>query len=548
MSECIYKVLSFPVKLFIYMWKYVICVILYVIPLTNQDSGLLVSPQSPLAEFVIQKSEKFSPMEESEESVNICEPLTACVSGNMTSADTSQKSTCTHLTNNCLFFIKFHSDSGYQDAVAEIVKASFSEEEINIAYVSIREVTPESERKERPGKKLDIHKKITNMSLWLKTSTDIHICPENPYSLPPSKPADLNLVSVHTVAAKALKTSLSLSKSVEEASAIPGMLNDLSTMKAQIDEMRRQQEDLLASLSTLNALSDQLLRPSPTGMSTDLHQPPPHEETSNSKQPHPSVPRTESPLLTAESIGGNQASAPPPSVPRTEPPLPTAESTGGNKASAPPPSGPRTEPTVPTAESTGGNQASTPPPSSPSTSYSEAVKSISVVVGSGWQTQGRNKRVKPIAKQINMPSNHNNSNRSPDHRRFEKRCHIVIHNLHSSVTMDDIKTRVNLLTGADPLILHEVQCKIRNQVAFRVSCLFQHREVLVGENFGKSARVSFYHLRRDQVPRSPPCTLGPIPSQRSSPSPSPAGRPTPSTEEISSFISQGRLRTKSWSH
>ena len=523
MSECIYKVLSFPVKLFIYMWKYVICVILYVIPLTNQDSGLLVSPQSPLAEFVIQKSEKFSPMEEREESVNVCEPLTASVSGNMTSVDTSQKSTCTHLTNNCLFFIKFHSDSGYQDAVAEIVKASFSEEEINIAYVSIREVTPESERKERPGKKLDIHKKITNMSLWLKTSTDIHICPENPYSLPPSKPADLNLVSVHTVAAKALKTSLSLSKSVEEASAIPGMLNDLSTMKAQIDEMRRQQEDLLASLSTLNAISDQLILPSPTGMSTDPQQPPPHEETSNSKQPHPSVPRT-------------------------EPPLPTAVSTGGNQASAPPPSVPRTEPSLPTAESTGGNQASTPPPSSPSTSYSEAVKSNSDVVGSGWQTQGRNKRVKPIAKQINRPSNHNNSNRTPDHRRFEKRCHIVIHNLHSSVTLDDIKTRVNLLTGADPLILHEVQCKIRNQVAFRVSCLFQHREVLVGENFGKSARVSFYHLRRDQVPRSPPCTLGPIPSQRSSPSPSPAGRPTPSTEEISSFISQGRLRTKSWSH
>jgi len=87
-----------------------------------------------------------------------------------------------------------------------------------------------------------------------------------------------------------------------------------------------------------------------------------------------------------------------------------------------------------------------------------------------------------------------NRDANKDH---SKRCHIVIHNLHKKVKVDDISRVVNELTGSSPLILSQLICNIRDRVAFRVTCPFEHLHLLKGENFGFNVKVSRYHISRD---------------------------------------------------
>ena len=73
----------------------------------------------------------------------------------------------------------------------------------------------------------------------------------------------------------------------------------------------------------------------------------------------------------------------------------------------------------------------------------------------------------------------------------------MIHNLPHSVRLDDIKSVVNFLTGADPLIIQGLPCKWRGETAYRITCLYDHVEKLTGENFGTGVRVSWYDFKRD---------------------------------------------------
>ena len=481
MCVCLYKVLSLPVKIIISICKLVICVIFYIIVIANQIVGVSFSPRCLLAENIVQKSEKTSRVETGEPETNRC-PTTTGLTTEMAQSNTH--SNCVPLTNNCLFFIHYHSKSGTQDAIADIVKKFYNDEEINIAYVSIREVVPESERRERTSKSITNQKKVNDMFLWLDMDLNIHIIPDNPYALPPFKPDDLSLVSVHSVATKALESSQL--KSSEVTKLIPGLSDDLSAMKSQIDEMKNQHDYLLDSLKKLHILNNQLVS-NPDLLGTLKHPQPP----------------TTTPTTTSVSNF----------------PLSLGESTEGEQDN------------------------SNIPQSPPSTSYSEALKLDTLADNDGWQTvQSRKKRDKPI---FNQPINHQfKSDNNSNQRRFVKRCHVVIHNLHYSVTEADIRKRVIELTGSEPLLLHEVKCNARGQVAFRVTCLFEYLEKLAGENFGPSIKVSFYHLNRDRKKSDAPCVLGPLPSR--CPAVQPQGH-SPSADEISELINTNRDRSNSLS-
>ena len=383
------EVLSFPVKLITFIYKLIICAFLHVISSANQGNALSSSLDAHWLRASFKNCVKSSHV--LGRGGKQWFPLTNCGPATMPSNDTHTHQ-CYHLTNNCLYFIKFHSDSGIPESISAIAKSSFTVEEINIAYLTIRDSVPESDRHERCSKNLSPEKKITQMCEWLKTTMAIFVCPENPYSLPPAKPADLNLISVHNVAKKALVTSESLSKVAEDANAIPELRNDLSKMTSQIEEMRRQQEVLIDSLKNFRDLTNH----STAG--------PPPKSTPASPHYSPGVPSQDITLSSAETTEGQQPA---------------------------------------------GSVPSPPPPSIPS--YSEVLTSNIRENTDGWQLQTRRKRDKPN-RNNNNNSAHQSDNKDSSTQR-QKRCHVVIHNLHSSVTYDNIKERVIELTGSEPLIL-----------------------------------------------------------------------------------------------
>ena len=382
---------------------------------------------------------------------------------------TTSNEHCSHLTNNCLYFINFHLETGTQDAIVDTVMASFDDQAIEAAFVSLREVIPESEIKDRSVKKKQDRTRVTDMLLWFKAAKNIHVFPEDPYSLPSLMSANSNSELKQAVAAKTSVTSPSI-ETTKEA----GLSDDLTKMKNQLEEMKYLQKDILATFKNLRVMSDQLIQP-----------------------PRPSICQQNSgfPLTTASSSD-------------------VGDSDHKNDE-----------------EEEGEENSSTQ-------LYAEALKSYTKA--SKWQTAPvRKKKNKPHLNRVDTHQLTNNNTSAQ--RRYEKRCHVVIHNLHSSVTIEDIKNRVIMITGSDPLILQALPCKARGQVAYRVSCHFQHLEVLIGENFGPTVKVSFYNLKRDQ-PRPPsPSVLGPMPSRQDlNPSvPSPEINQSPATSQESiSLVSQ----------
>ena len=372
---------------------------------------------------------------------------------------TRTKGKCSHLTNNCLYFIKYHLETSSQDDIVNTVVASFNEEEIQTAYISIRELMPDTEIKDRSVKNLPPHMRAIEMFLWFKTAKNIHVFPDDPYCLPSLMSADSISDSMQAVAA--LDTSPTMKNPVEA-----GLTNDLSFMKTQLEEMKSLQKEMLDTFKNLNVVSDQLAQPPlPRGIS------PCHPPPIDHSRPRPS--------LTLQANGF---------------PLTPASSSDGGEPDHKNEEG----------EREGGEEDSSSHP------YAKALKSNMNVPA--WRIAGGKKKPKPHLNPVN--THHPSHNDMSAKRRYEKRCHVAIHNLHFSVTSDDIKNRVNMLTGSDPLILHELPCKVRGQVAFRVSCHFQYLNVLVGENFGTTVKVSFYNLKRDQ-PRPPsPSVLGPVPSHQ----------------------------------
>ena len=128
----------------------------------------------------------------------------------------------------------------------------------------------------------------------------------------------------------------------------------------------------------------------------------------------------------------------------------------------------------------------------------------------------------------------------------------MIHNLHHSVRLDDIKSIVNSLTGADPLIIQELPCKRRGKTAFRITCLYDHAEKLIGENFGTGIRVSRYDYKRDfpigrlreiprEIPREDEQRLPhTIPGRSDTPTAPPQGSSTPISATVEHRIRELR--------
>ena len=422
----------------------------------------------------------------------------------------TNKCKCVHLTNNCLYFIKFHSDSGLPDSIVDIVKSSFTVEEIKIAFTTIRDWLPESSRQERHAKHVSVDKQIQEISHRLKTTMDIHIFPEDPYKLPPAKPGDLNLNSVHNVALKAIK----------DAQAIPDLTNGLAEIKSQIDKLFNQQEFIIDNITKLKE-------------STELSESPPSDEVPDTLHHSPTAPQNASNTSEEE-------------VTQWEQPTPTAPSPSMAIPLHLAPTVPLGTSNTSDEEGTNGGQPTptSPSPSLPSppvgASYSQALQTDTQEEGIGeWQEVRRRRKDRPIR---NIDTTQINQRNFPARRRFEKRCHIVIHHLHSSVTLEAIEQRVKELTGSVPLIIHELPCYLDDQVAYRVSCLFQHLDVLKGENFGESVSVSFYDLRRDHrhpYP-SPPGTLTPLQSlQNTSPSTN-RDLASPTPHGIPNFLKRAR--------
>ena len=108
---------------------------------------------------------------------------------------------------------------------------------------------------------------------------------------------------------------------------------------------------------------------------------------------------------------------------------------------------------------------------------------------------------------------------------MRKRCHIVIHNLHHRVTLGEVSDRIQHLTGKPPLIAHQLYCARPRMTAFRVTCHYEHRDNLVGEQFGPHVKVSRYNYMRDRPPLGKIIHTSNITSSRPTPSPNVSPNP-----------------------
>ena len=131
-----------------------------------------------------------------------------------------------------------------------------------------------------------------------------------------------------------------------------------------------------------------------------------------------------------------------------------------------------------------------------------------------------------------------------------KRCHVVVHNLHWSVSHEDINRKIKEITGSDPLISEELECRRKSMKAFRITCAFEHLKFLKGEYFGAHIKVSRYFLQRDRPlgklsnsTNRPPSRGASQSSPHSTPTPPDESRvssPPPTEQDINTLISSHR--------
>ena len=303
---------------------------------------------------------------------------------------------------------------------------------------------------------------------------------DDPFSMPPKGPADLSLTAVYNTAETARRESKFLSEKIVETNE---KVEETNKKVSLLLDMFRELQD--SGKSELSLLWDAIKGSQDSSDSHSAGNHTPASWASIVSSPPNNTRKVGVRCEVGMTVPSQVGNALPHSEEASASPVDLRQGPVGLPNSPPPPVPPVED--RPLVKNTSPREISDPlsPP-----------QPAAVEEAGGWQTQASRKK-KSASR---LPVGPNPNNRDSPRPKPEKRCHVVIHNLHSSVTPDVIVERAKFLTGSDPLIFHDLSCKLKNKVAYRITCLFKHLEVLKGENFGPYVQISRYNLIRDQPP------------------------------------------------
>ena len=400
-----------------------------------------------------------------------CNPIQSPVTTHNT-----QPSPPPFIANNLIYTLFYNVDSCSKDTLVKIIREHFNDSDIQLAYLISADYFPQDFKPNRLCKAFTTKQRLDYVISWLQTQTGLpQIFAAEPYKLPPPDIKDLSPVTTYNTATKALQTANSLKTNVDSFT----------------DEIKRIHDQLQLITSSMNRWECMSL-PQPGTVTT-----PPEPGIS----PHlPSPEEANSSFVTDDSPSRLPSRQESPTT------LPLAKETDYAPAAVDGPPSPipqrQESPPIPTLA----NEGEVRPNDSPSEVYGER----EVVEEGEWRRDGhsskdrrRNRNIRKQESSNHCPSSDQgpptNRSESPRGRgaSFHKRCHLVIHNLSNTVSLDDIASHVRHLTGADPIIATPLSCRVRGRAAFRITCLYEHIEKLTGEMFGENVKVSRYDYKRD---------------------------------------------------
>ena len=460
-----------------------------------------------------------------------------------------------YLANNLLYSLKYNAGRSTSDTLKRIISSHFKQEDIATAYTLCKEFIPQTLIPDRRCKLNNAQALLNLLVTWFQTETTSlpEIFADEPYALPPANLKDVGEVTIYNIAKNAMEASNRNGEMFQEeiSKIYTGFLDMSNLLREEIANLKSQILCLSESLQDLpkRITTTHMTRPPSPGERE-------HDTTPAIEENRPNAP----PPGEGETTGTNSL----PQVAlfpndqgrgeRSQAAVPTNPPSRGE--SVPPPTPTRNMGVTLYSAAASTPQPHLPPPPHRNDNRSEDRNGTEEPGGEGelegeWRYDGHSNRDR---RRRRLRSRRNNARRNPStpHRPAQdgvidrqKRCHRVIHNLHRSVRLDDIKNIVNSLTGADPLIIQELPCKRRGKTAFRITCLYDHAEKLIGENFGTDIRVSRYNYKRDfpigrlrEIPRDIPREDDHTPPGRSAtPTAPPQGSSTPTSEAaVGNFI------------